>query len=95
MTESNELIDSIQQKVKALISQCSTVQKEHKKMQDLINKKEAIIIEQKQNIKQLEDKITILKITKSLEKGKENSDARRRINEMIKEIDKCIGLINS
>jgi len=95
MTENNALIDSIQQKINKLVKQCETAQQENKQHREVINKKDRIIAEQQLTINQLEDKITILKLTKSLGKGKENSDARLKINEMIREIDKCIGMIKS
>lgn len=95
MTEHNKLIDNVQQKTEEILSRFSKVQQENKKMQQEIDNNQEIISGQKQIIKQLEDKITILKITKSLERGKENSDARLKINEMLREIDKCIGLVKS
>jgi hypothetical protein len=95
MTGNNALIDSIQQKINKLVKQCAVAQEENKQQREVLNDKDKIIAEQKLIINQLEDKITILKLTKSLGKGKENSDAKLKINEMIREIDRCIGLIKS
>lgn len=95
MTEHNKLIDSVQRKTEEMLSRFSKVQQENKELRKLIENNQLLIDGQKQTIKQLEDKITVLKITKSLERGKGNSDARLKINEMLREIDKCIGLIKS
>jgi hypothetical protein len=95
MTGNNALIDSIQQKINKLVKQYAVAQEENKQQREVLNDKDKIIAEQKLIINQLEDKITILKLTKSLGKGKENSDAKLKINEMIREIDRCIGLIKS
>ena len=51
--------------------------------------------EQKQVIKGLEEKIRILKLAKMTEGKENNSDVRARINELVREIDKCIGLLNT
>jgi len=95
MNEHKKLIDNVQRKTEEVLVRFSKVQQENKKLQAEIRANQLIINDQKQTIKQLEDNITTLKITKSLERGKENSDARLKINEMLREIDKCIGLIKS
>jgi cell division protein FtsL len=51
--------------------------------------------EQKQVIKGLEEKIRILKLAKMTGGKENNSDVRARINELVREIDKCIGLLNT
>jgi uncharacterized protein YktB (UPF0637 family) len=95
MTEHKKLIDNVQRKTEEILTRYSKVKQENLRLKQVIEENQLLISDQKQIIKQLEDKITILKITKSLERGKENSDARLKINEMLSEIDKCIGLIKS
>ena len=50
---------------------------------------------QKENIKQLEEKSKILKLAKTLETKEGNVEAKLKINELVREIDKCIGLLNT
>ncbi len=53
------------------------------------------IDQQKQSIKELEDKSKVLRITKSLSTTNENTtDLKLKINELIREVDKCISLLN-
>lgn len=52
---------------------------------------------QEQEIKQLNENYRILKITKTLAEAapnETNADARSKINELVREIDKCIALLN-
>jgi hypothetical protein len=46
-------------------------------------------------IKQLEEKINILKLAKTLETKEGNVEAKMKINELVREIEKCIGLLNT
>jgi hypothetical protein len=42
----------------------------------------------------LEEKIKMLKIAQGLGKGKDTTRAKLKINELIREVDKCINLLN-
>jgi len=89
-----QMISSIDSKVKRLIqkhretrenlSQCYKVYEELKNINE----------QQKKEINELKEKIKLLKIAKSTEKQEGAADARLKINEMVREIDKCIGLLN-
>lgn len=51
--------------------------------------------EQKNSIKELEEKNKILKLSKSLSNTNENPyELKLKINELIREVDKCIALLN-
>jgi len=95
MKEAEQLIISIDNKVKHLVSLRKKDQDEIQSLRNKILEYQNIMNDQQQTITQLEEKIKIIKITKSLEKGKENIDAKKKINEMVREIDKCIGMLNS
>lgn len=55
---------------------------------------EAKIDEQRLLIEELTEKINYLKITHSVTKGKETVEAKSKINDIVREIDRCISLIN-
>jgi hypothetical protein len=74
----------------------------HKKLKDEfdhLQKKqletENNIIQQKQTILELEKQIQILTIAKSIPTGKESSIAKKKINELLRELDICIDLLNN
>ena len=48
----------------------------------------------KETIKELEEKYKVLKIAKSIDNKTNSFDQKIKINEMLREIDKCIGLLN-
>lgn len=88
------LIKNIEEKArnlkgKLLHSQAENVRLTNEKatLQTIIGKKDA-------QIRQLEDKIKMLKIAEGLGKGKDTTRAKLRINELIREVDKCINLLN-
>ena len=49
----------------------------------------------KQSTQELELKLQALKIAKAIPKGKESADAKRKINELLRELDRCIDLLNN
>ena len=48
------------------------------------------------DIKRLEEKIKLIRITKSVstQDDERNKESRQKINEYVREIDKCIALLN-
>ncbi|HOW31429.1 MAG TPA: hypothetical protein PLP88_07675 [Bacteroidales bacterium] len=63
----------------------------HSKYQQLEIKYE----QQKQTINDLDQKIQILKITHAIPKGKETADVKKKINELLRELDRSIDLLNN
>lgn len=51
--------------------------------------------DQKQRLNDLSEKYKVLKVAKSLsEPGAKSTDTKLKINELVREIDKCIALLN-
>lgn len=95
MKELSILVSGIEYKIKKLINQNS--QKEAERI-DLINENNnlnKIIEQQKKQIRELKEKLRNLTIAKSLEFENESVDAKNRINELVREIDRCIEFINN
>lgn len=95
MKELSVLVSGIDYKVKKLINQNN--QKEAEKT-DVINENNnlnKIIEQQKKQIRELKEKLRNLTIAKSLEFNKESVGAKNRINELVREIDRCIEFINN
>ena len=87
------MISSIDLKVKRLIERYGEL---NEKLIQCSNEKEELkrVNEYQQNeITELKEKLKLLKIAKITEKQEGVADARLKINEMIREIDKCIGLL--
>jgi hypothetical protein len=89
-----KMIISLEFKVKRLIEQHSEIKETLRKYQHEIQELETINEQNQKTINELKDKLKLLKIAKSTETKEGAVDAKLKINEMVREIDKCIGLLN-
>ncbi|MFH1160463.1 MAG: hypothetical protein V1733_05895 [bacterium] len=95
MTDGAALISGIEYKVHQLIGRLKALQMENehlkKEHHELIKTKG----EQTETIEELTQKINIIKTIKIIETKEGTVEAKVKINELLREIDKCIGLLNS
>ncbi|MCK4638133.1 MAG: hypothetical protein KAT33_01810 [Bacteroidales bacterium] len=95
MNDADELISGIEYKVRKLVN----LQKENKSGNELLlNQNTELkknIEEQKKIINQLKEEFNRIKLAKSLESMKGSNDAKLKINELVREIDKCIELLSN
>ena len=89
------LVSGIEYKMGKLIEQHHIQRADIKAHANEIKELKQVVTDQKNTIRQLEDKIKILKIAKTLETKEGNVEAKLKINELVREIDKCIGLLNT
>lgn len=87
-------LDSVIQKTARLIELCNALQEEN----DLLLKENEFVKSALTNAKnkntELEEKLRVLKLAKSLEGTSEKSlDIKQKINEFVREIDKCVVLL--
>jgi uncharacterized coiled-coil DUF342 family protein len=94
MENVSEMITSVDLKVKRLIEQHNEIKGNIREYQNEIQELKTINDEHQKIISELKDKIKLLKIAKSAETKEGAVDAKLKINEMVREIDKCIGLLN-
>ena len=90
------LVENIEKKVSKLIQLYQSVQKEKEEILTENNKLELDLSDKDETIKRLEEKIKLLRITKSVstQDDEKNKESRQKINEYVREIDKCIALLN-
>ncbi len=88
-------LDALHAKIEKLIHLHRSLSEQNN---NLIAEKQELSVKiknQEQEIKQLNENYKVLKIAKSMAGETEtNSDAKLKINELVREIDKCIGLLN-
>ena len=89
------IVDSLEVKIKQLISLYSKVKQEKQKAinegKDLIKS----LAEKQETINSLEEKIKLIKMSKVVSSSNEdNKKTKQKINEYVREIDKCIALLN-
>ena len=90
------LVENIEKKVSKLIQLYQSVQKEKEEILTENHKLESDLSDKEETIKRLEEKIKLLRITKSVsaQDDERNKESRQKINEYVREIDKCIALLN-
>ena len=91
-----EVVENIEKKVLKIISLYRSSRSEKEEIL-LMNEKLKSDLNEKNNlIKSLEEKIKLLRITKSVatQENEINKESRQKINEYVREIDKCIALLN-
>jgi len=92
MTSVADQLDTVLQKTARLIELCNALQ------DDLLNAENLVIRKnldaEKTKNQTLEEKLRVLKLAKSLEGTSEKSlDIKQKINEFVREIDKCVVLL--
>jgi len=94
MADVETLVASIDDKVQKVIERLHYLQKENEQSKQEIQEQNRINQRQNQTIEELEQKINLLKTTRNLEIKEGTVEAKVTINELLREIDKCIGLLN-
>ena len=89
------IIEKIVVKLGKLIEKHKKLQFENLELQKNNNALKAILEEKEGKIVSLQDKVKLMNISKSIDIDKEATKATRlKINEYVREIDKCIALLN-
>ncbi len=96
MSYHNPLVEEIQGKIKSLVLQREEAYSKIKKLSEAIQSMEQQLLEKSNSLMELEQKYKVMKMAKTLEGGEvdNNKDLKLKINEMVREIDKCIALLN-
>lgn len=88
-------LDQVLDRTQKLVDLSKALQ-EHNDLLNLENQSLKVALETSENKrKDLEEKLRVLKLAKSLEGTSEKTlDIKQKINEFVREIDKCIVLLN-
>ena len=95
MKDVASLVSGIEYKLRKLIENHHLLRSENIRLNHEIQELKQVNNDQRQSIKQLEEKNKILRIAKTLVTKEGNVEAKLKINELVREIDKCIGLLNT
>ncbi|MAX06247.1 MAG: hypothetical protein CMD19_07485 [Flavobacteriales bacterium] len=89
------IINSIEVKLGKLIVKLGQLQLEKSDLQEDNDALNAKLQEQEKKIVALQDKVKLMNISKSVDIDKDDvRSTRLKINEYVREIDKCIALLN-
>ncbi len=90
------IVEEIRKKTEVLIKVKQDLSIQNKRLQEEIIVLKQNSIREQQEIEDVKSRLKIVKMAKSLDSVDEKStDAKYKINELVKEIDKCIDMLNS
>jgi len=89
------IISSLENKIKKIVDLQNYSSVENNTLRKENYQLSKIIEEQKVIIKKLEEKVEVLKIAKSVDEGENVFQTKLKINELVREIDRCIALLNN
>jgi cell division protein FtsX len=95
MSKVEFLLSGIEEKSKKVMHRCLELQESLKLSKNELTELIQINEENKRTIKQLEEKIRSLVVAKTIENKEGTIAAKTKITELVREIDKCMGLLNT
>lgn len=90
-----EELKNLNNKIDVLIQKFRALEEENKNLRTLNENLEKMLREREDELKELEKKYEIIKLTGALLGESEyGSEAKKKISELVREIDKCIALLD-
>ncbi len=87
-------LENIVDKTARLIERCTMLQEENNLLRNENKALKITLDKEETGVTELEEKLRVLKLARSLEGSNEKSlDIKQKINEFVREIDKCIVLL--
>ncbi len=95
MTDINQHINHLHEKLQLLIKEYKQVQKVNKKLQKEIALLQSNQLAKNQQVEQLEQKVTAVQITGGHWDDSQKQALQKKIDTYLKEIDKCLALLHA
>ncbi|MDP4281749.1 MAG: hypothetical protein Q8867_06310 [Bacteroidota bacterium] len=95
MVETGSLVSEIERKLGQLIRMYNDLKEKQSQTESENERLKQLFDTNKQEIRDLKENIKNLTLTKTIENKEGAAEAKAKINELLREIDKCIGLLNS
>ncbi len=89
------LAKGIEYKTRKLVDKINNLQAAYDSLKNKYLELEKTNEQIKQSTQELEERIQAIKIAKAIPKGKDSADARKKLNELLRELDRCIDLLNN
>ncbi len=93
MKDLSVLVNGLRKKAELMIEKHQTITEKNKQLSGEIVQLNEKLNQKNQQLTELENKIKVLKISKSVD-SESTKDVKLKINEMVREIDNCIAQIN-
>ena len=94
MEDASILISGIEYKIKVLAENNKALIDENTKLKELNSALNDQVQKQQIELDSLEEKVAILKVSKTFGSDTDRQSAKIKINELVREIDECLNLLN-
>jgi DNA primase catalytic subunit len=94
MDDLSVILNGLEYKALQLIKKLEHLTKENKEIKEELKKIQNSEQENKLRIKYLEEKNNIIRIANSIEGQENKTKAKLKINELLREVDRCLALLN-
>ena len=88
------LYNEVEHKIRAAVILLNEQKSENVKLRQLVDEQNNRLEELEKEVESLNEKNKILTITKTVLFKEDKKDTIKKINELVREIDNCIGLLN-
>lgn len=98
MDELKNLVSDLEQKARILVTRLEKSEMENRLLRNRIREIETVLDTQKKKTKELENKNSILKVSGSINRNGERQEAQKAksvIDGLIREIDRCLMLLDN
>ena len=95
MAIEEDVISLLEEKIKQVIRVAENLIINNKQLKQQVDELSGLLLVKSREMEVLESKFQSLKLTKTLMSSSEDiKDVRLQVNQMVREIDKCIALLN-
>jgi predicted nuclease with TOPRIM domain len=94
MSDIEVAVSGIEYKVRKLAGLLQRSEAENRQLMKELADLQSALQEQRQQVRQLEEKVTKLHMAKALVTKQEVAGVKQKINQMVREIDRCLALLN-
>jgi len=93
--EQQKLLTNFETRVRQLMLLCNSLKQDKAQLEKALGAKESALKEAKESIQELNTRYDNLKLAKMISQvGTDVKGAQQRLSKLVREVDKCIALIN-
>lgn len=93
--EDSTLLHTLETRVRQLILQYGELEKENQELRQMLEQTKKDLTREQENAEKLRKDYANLKLARMMELGDDDvKDAKSRLSQLVREVDKCIALLN-
>ncbi len=88
-------LKNIQEKLQQLLRQYQVLQKENLQLKETLQQARLAYVDKDEKLKQVQEQLDVLQLSSSNRSAAERKALEKRIDSYLKEIEKCLSLLNA